>query len=139
MIYTIISNRYTEIILYLLFGGMTVLISVISFGFFYNIFNLTELVANAISWCIAVVFAFITNQKWVFKANTKEMNILKMQIIAFFAGRLFTFALEEVILFIFITQYKWDGIFVKSIAQIMVIMINYVVSKVWVFKKKVEE
>lgn len=124
-----------EIILYLFFGGLTFMVSVASFALFHVRLGLNELLANILSWIIAVLFAFFTNRIWVFQAKTKTFRELWEQMGAFFAGRLLTLGIEEVILLVFITWLEGDSMLVKIVAQVVVIVLNYVISKLWIFKK----
>ena len=124
-----------EIVLYLFFGGLTFLVSVFSFSLFHVQMNMNELVANVLSWILAVSFAFFTNRIWVFKAPTNNVASFLKQMCSFFAGRIFTLVIEEVILYIFITRLAFHSLTVKVSAQIIVILLNYVISKMIVFRR----
>lgn len=122
-----------EIILYLIFGFLTTVISILVFALFTEVIPLNELIANIISFIIAVLFAFLTNRRWVFKNNDKQPFLL--QGIKFYSARLITLLIEELIIFIFITLLTFNSLAVKTIAQIVIIVLNYILSKVFVFKK----
>lgn len=126
-------KKYKEQILYLFFGGLTTLISIGVFVFFTKVIPLDELIANIISWVIAVLFAFVTNRLWVFE-SAKDKGIIK-QILSFYAGRLATLGVEEVLLLVFIKLLSLNSIAVKTTAQIVVIILNYIISKIFIFKK----
>ena len=119
-------------LLYLFFGGLTFVISVITYAFFNVSLGMNELVANIFSWILAVLFAFFTNRIWVFDGKT---NGAKEFFVHFFGGRVATLVVEEVILFVFITKLGFGSMVVKIAAQIIVIVLNYVISKLWVFRK----
>ena len=124
-------TKYKEIILYLVFGVLTTIVGIITFYLFYRILGMHELIANIFSWILAVLFAYYTNAKWVFiNKNSNEASTL----IKFFAGRLFSFFVEEIILIIFVTKLGFDGVLIKVIAQVIVIVLNYIISKLFVFK-----
>lgn len=127
-------KRHKEILLYLLFGGLTMVVSIVSYAICNLKFEINELVANIISWILAVIFAFYTNRIWVFQATTNSFRDLLKQMFSFCSGRIVTLAVEESILFIFITCLQFNSILVKIIAQIVVVVLNYVISKLWVFK-----
>ena len=127
---------YKEIILYLFFGGLAFLVSIGTYGFFNQIMGMHELVANVISWIITVLFAFFTNRLWVFDAPVDSLIDFFKQMAFFFSGRLVTLLIEEVILFGFISCLSFPSMSVKIIAQVVVIVLNYVISKVVVFRKK---
>ena len=95
---------------------------------------MNEHIANIFSWILAVLFAFITNRIWVFNAPTNTNVEFVRQMLSFFGGRILTLVIEEIIIFIFITKLEFDSVIVKLIAQIIVIVMNYVVSKLFVFK-----
>lgn len=126
------KNR--EILLYILFGGLTFLVSIISFGLCNVTLHMNELVANVVSWIIAVTFAFFTNRIWVFAAPTKNVREFISQLVRFFGGRLLTLGIEEVILMLFVTMMGLNSMMIKVIAQVIVIVLNYVISKLVIFK-----
>ena len=124
-------SKNKEIILYLFFGVLTTIVSIVSFYLFYRILGIHEIISTIISWICAVLFAYYTNSKWVF--NNENIGN-KVTIVKFFAGRLFSLLLEEIIMIIFVTKLGFDGILIKTIAQVVVIVLNYIISKLFVFK-----
>lgn len=124
-----------QLILYTIFGNMTFLISIVSYAFLDIYMGMNELIANAIAWVFAVLFSYATNKKWVFKAPTPTKTALLMQLVAFFGGRFFTLLIEEGIILVFITILGFPSMWVKIIAQIVVVVLNYVISKLLVFKQ----
>ena len=128
------KNR--EVLLYLFFGGLTFLVSIGSYTFFYVGLHINELIANVFSWVLAVLFAYITNRIWVFQSRIKSKKGIVREMGFFFGGRVLTLIIEEAILFIFITNLHWNGVLVKIAAQIVVILLNYIISKLLVFRKK---
>ena len=127
-------NRNKEMILYLAFGIVTTIISISVFWFFTSVIPLNELVANVISFIVAVFFAFLTNRKWVFNVSDKQ-GFFK-DAVKFYLGRLLTLLIEEGIIFVFITLLSFDSLTVKITAQLIVIILNYIISKIFVFKQK---
>ena len=106
----------------------------------YVLFNVSwgmyELIANIFSWIITVLFAFFTNRIWVFQSRTNGTGEFVKQLFLFYAGRVITLMVEEVILLVFITWLGFSSVFVKVIAQVVVIVLNYVISKILIFKPK---
>jgi putative flippase GtrA len=98
--------------------------------------GLHELINNAICWIACVLFQFATNRIWVFDAKTHTVLQFVKQLLSFFAGRVFTLVIEEIILFVFIEICEFNTLAVKIIGQIVVIVANYVISKLFIFKKK---
>lgn len=128
--------RHKEILLYLFFGGLSFFVNVSSFLMLNSVFCMGELWANVIAWTVTVAFVYVTNKLWVFKVELETKSALLAQIVSFFAGRLATLALEEAILFVFIIRLACNTVVVKIIAQISVILMNYIVSKLLVFRSK---
>lgn len=125
-----------RVILYLIFGVLTTVINFIVFYYTNSILIINELIANVIAWIIAVIFAFITNKYIVFESKNNETKLFFKEMLSFFSSRLFTLLLEEAILFIFITIAKFDANIIKLIAQVLVIIFNYILSKFFVFNNK---
>lgn len=126
-------TKYKEQILYLIFGVLTTLLSIFIFYILNSVFFINELVANVVAWVLCVAFAFFTNRIWVFKQNDNDKKIL-YQIILFYLGRLSTLGIEEGILAIFAIWLKYDSLTVKIVSQVIVIVLNYIISKLIVFR-----
>lgn len=126
-------TRNKPILMYLFFGGLTTLISICTFVFFDSGLQFNILIANILSWIFAVSFAYITNRTWVFNSRAAGRGIIK-EMIAFFAGRLATLGLEEIILLVFVTLLGFNSTAIKIIAQVVVLVSNYIISKLFVFK-----
>ena len=130
-----IYNRYREQILYLVFGGLTTLISIITYAVFTELADINILIANILSWIISVAVAYATNKSVVFRPDKKGVAQVLTEALSFYAGRLLTLLIEEAILFVFIDLAKLPNMPVKIIAQIIIIVLNYIISKVFIFKK----
>ena len=130
--------KYKEIINYLIFGVLT---TVVSLGVYYicvytflNPENVVQLqIANIISWVAGVAFAYVTNRKFVFES--KEENKLK-EAGKFVTSRITTLLMDMAIMFIGVTLCKFNDKIIKLISQVVVIVMNYLLSKILVFKKK---
>lgn len=130
-----IKNK--EIIKYLIFGVLTTIISLLVYYTLTNTIlnpnNDLELqIANIISWIISVSFAYITNKLYVF--NAKNKNILK-EIIKFFSSRILTLILDIILMYIFVSLLKFNDQIIKLLITIIVIILNYILSKIFIFKK----
>ena len=125
-------KKYKEIINYLIFGVLTTLISIVTYAIFTKVFHIDYLISNVLSWIIAVLFAYITNKIYVFESKSKK-NI--KEITSFFFFRVVSLIIEMIILYIFVDILHVDDLVTKIIAQIIVIVSNYVFSKVFVFNK----
>ena len=127
-------KKYKEQLLYLFFGGLTTLLNIVLFWMLTRPIGLNALIANVIGWIICVLFAYVTNRTWVF--NNKAHNAAEVirECASFYIGRLSTLLLEEFVLWIGIDLLQINSMSVKIFAQILVIISNYVISKVFVFK-----
>ena len=130
-----IYNRYREQILYLVFGGLTTLISIFTYAVFTELADINILIANILSWIISVAVAYATNKSVDFRSDKKGVAQVLTEALSFYAGRLLTLLIEEAILFVFIDLAKLPNMPVKIIAQIIIIVLNYIISKVFIFKK----
>lgn len=128
-------KKNKEILLYVFFGGLTTVVSVASFFVANDILNIDVLIANIISWILAVTFAYVTNRVWVFGSKAVGKEIIK-EGVSFYVGRLTSLGIEEAILLIFVTLLSFNGVIVKVIAQFVVLLMNYFISKLLVFKNK---
>ena len=118
------------------FGGLTTLVSIASYVIFLKLLNDNALLANVISWIFAVSFAYVTNRIWVFQSRNHGFREILKEIVTFFLGRVATLLLEELILFVGINMLGIDKIVIKLIAQVIVLIGTYVISKFMVFGKK---
>ncbi len=120
-----------ELILYVVFGAFTFFVNLISYFFFADVLGTNYLVSNAIAWFLSVLFAYITNRIWVFES--KSPNILK-EMSLFFGGRIFSGVVDMLLMYTFIDLLVFDSSVAKIIGQIIVIILNYIFSKLIVFK-----
>lgn len=128
---------YKEVINYLIFGVLTTFVSLV----IYYALTLTMLdpnngyelqIANILSWIISVLFAYVTNRKYVFES--KNSNVLK-ELSCFFGARVITLIMDMFIMFVGVTLLKSNDKIFKLISQLIVIISNYLFSKMFVFKK----
>lgn len=129
-------KKYKSVLLYLFFGALTTLVSILSFYIAGTTVGINEHAANVISWILAVTFAFVTNRIWVFDARCDTKKEFLSQMRDFYVGRLATLGVEELILLVFVTLMKLNKNVIKIIAQLAILVLNYLVSKLFVFKNK---
>ena len=120
-----------ELVLYVLFGAFTFFVNVITYFFFQYVLGINYLISNILAWFLSVLFAYITNRKWVFESRSP--NILK-EMSLFFGGRIFSGAVDTALMYLFIDVLTLGNTFSKIVVQIIVIILNYVFSKLIVFK-----
>ena len=126
-----------EVILYIVFGVLTTLVSLVTYKLcvvtFLNAENALQLQsANIIAWIVSVAFAYVTNRKFVFES--KNSNKLQ-EASKFVTSRIATLLMDMLIMFIGVTLLKFNDGIIKLISQVVIIVANYVFSKIFVFKK----
>ncbi len=131
-------HKYEEIINYLFFGVLTTIVSLlVYYGLVFTILDpkspLQLQISNILSWCAGVLFAYFTNRRFVFKSNSE--NKVK-EFITFTSARIITLLLDMFIMFIFVTVLKGNDKIFKLVSQALVVIGNYILSKLVVFKRK---
>mgnify|MGYP003571591843 CR=1 FL=1 len=122
-----------EIFNYLISGFLGVIVSISSYST-CRFFNINILMSNIISWIIAVFFMYVTNKIFVFKSQTNSNYKLLQEFISFILARLFTLVVETLILFLCVNVIYINDIIAKVIAQVVIIILNYILSKFLIFK-----
>lgn len=128
--------KYKEQIAYLFFGIMTTVINFVVYFVLTNVFETNEFVANSIAWVVSVAFAFITNKLFVFESKNFNTKTLFKEITGFISARIASFGIEMIIMYIGISLLLINDIFVKIASNVVVIITNYVLSKLIIFKNK---
>ena len=130
-------KKYKEIINYLIVGGLTTLVSLVVYYLLVftilNPENSIELqIANIVSWIVSVIFAYFTNRKYVFES--KNSNKIK-EATKFTTSRISTLLLDMLIMYLGVSLLRFNDKIIKLISQVLVIVGNYILSKLFVFKK----
>lgn len=131
---TKIYNKYKEIINYLIAGVLTTAVSILSYELFKNIFNIHYIISNVLSWIIAVTFAYIVNSKYVFESNKKDKQKIK-EFVSFVSCRILSLLIETLSMYLMVDIIKTNSDIAKIIAQFIVLVLNYLFSKFFTFKK----
>lgn len=129
-------KKYKPMLMYLIFGVLTTCVNIITYAVCYNYLNISNVISNILAWIFAVLFAFITNKIWVFDSKSTEMKVLIFEIITFFTCRLATGVLDLAIMFVSVDILKLYPIIMKIISNVIVIILNYIASKLLIFKKE---
>ena len=136
-------QRYRELLSYLFFGGLTTLVNIAVYGLLARL-GLTTAVANACALAASILFAYVTNRLWVFESRTHGADALR-EFVRFILCRLGTGVVDELIMVagvdglgpvLFAEVPSLWGLSVKVFANIVVIVLNYVFSKLIIFRKK---
>lgn len=132
----LLKGRLLEVVNYIIFGILTTAINILVFGIANNTFEMKYLIANVLAWILSVIFAFITNKYFVFKSKSWEPTIWIKELISFFGTRAVTGLLDMGLMIILISFININELISKVIVNILVIVGNYFLSKLWVFNKK---
>ncbi len=127
-----------ETITYGIAGVSTTVVNFIAYHLFCNIIGIPNLIANAIAWVIAVSFAYVVNARWVFQDKQEDAAGESRKIIKFFGARVVTFGVEELGMFILVDLLHGPNLIMKAAVAVLVIILNYIFSKLFVFTKKNE-
>ena len=130
-------TRYREIILYVFFGGMTTVVDWAVSFLLYSL-NVNVHLSNTLAWCAAVLFAFVTNRTLVFESRARSFTAVSRELVTFSGGRVMTLLLQELIVFVFFDCLAWNKYLVKIIAAVLVVVANYFISKLIVFRRKAQ-
>ena len=135
-------RRHKEGMRYLIFGALTTIVNIISYTIFAKLIlkgikseSLRVNISEIIAFIIAVIFAYITNKLYVFESKTDGKKQLLKEITSFFSCRIFT----EIISILMMNMSVWfsiNDVFMKIVSNIVVIIVNFVFSKILIFKKK---
>lgn len=125
-----------EIITYGISGVLTTAINLISYYLCWNIFGIHNLIANIIAWVLAVTFAYFMNAIWVFNDKRQGAKEETVKMFKFYVARIFSLIVEEAGLFLFVEILHFSNMLVKCGLAVIVIVLNYVLSKLFIFNNK---
>ena len=128
--------KYKAFIAYAVFGVLTTVINIATYALCYKFLGIANVPSTIVAWLIAVLFAFITNKLYVFDSKSMDSKTVISELIKFMAARLATGGLDLLIMFIGVDVMHGPEIILKAASNIIVIILNYVLSKLVVFKKK---
>lgn len=127
-------KKNKEMLLYLFFGAGSFLISVLTYALMSELFQFKTTPSNAAAWGLSVTFAYITNRIWVFEKSAAEAKGIIKEIGKFVSGRIFSLIVENGLLYLLIDLLQLPNMPIKIAVSILIILLNYVISKLWVFK-----
>jgi putative flippase GtrA len=129
-------EKYWDVLAYLIFGVLTTVVNYLVYLPLYNGAGLSATASNAVAWVVAVAFAFLTNKPFVFKSHDWSAKTVFPELGKFLGCRIGSGLMETGIIFLFVDLLRWDGNIMKLATSVLVIILNYVGSKLLVFKKK---
>lgn len=129
--------KYKEVVNYLVFGVLSTIVNFLTYFIVAKLIGIDEVVSSGISWFCSVLFAYITNKLFVFDSKTETIKATIKEIISFFLARILSGALCDVGTFaIMVKVLHINDIVSKIVTQVMVVIMNYTLSKLIIFKKK---
>lgn len=131
-----IYNQFKEQILYIVFGVLTTAINIVAFFVCSRLINLGLIPSNVIAWILSVLFAFVTNKIYVFNSKNYNFSVVLRELIDFTISRGATGILDLVLMYLFVSVIGIEDMISKIIINIIVIVLNYILSKLYVFKNK---
>ena len=129
--------KYKEIINYLVFGGLATVVNFVTYFIVARLMGIDEVLSSGISWFFSVLFAYITNKLFVFESKTEGIKAILIEMGSFFLARIVSGILCDVGTFaIMVRVFNINDLFAKVVTQVMVVIVNYVFSKLIIFRKK---
>lgn len=129
------TEKYADVLSYLIFGALTTAVNYLIYLPCYNLLGWSAGFSNIIAWIGAVAFAFLTNKPFVFKSHDWSWKVVWPELTKFVGCRIGSGVLETGILLITVDCLCWNGNVWKLITAVLVVILNYVGSKLLVFKK----
>lgn len=128
-------KKYKSFIAYAVFGVFTTIVNIVTYNICYYKWDFSNTLSNIIAWLLAVTFAYLTNKAWVFESKLWTWQVLQKEIPAFISCRLATGVMDLIIMFVCVDILGWHALLMKLISNVLVIILNYVFSKLVIFKK----
>ena len=127
-------EKYRETVIYLVFGVLTTVVNYAVYIPLYNFVHLPASVCNGVAWVAAVAFAYVTNKLFVFESKSWNSGVLG-ELLRFVGSRVTSGVIETVSLLVTVDILGWNGNIMKLFLAVIVIVLNYILSKFFVFKK----
>ena len=128
-------EKYWDVLAYLIFGVLTTVVNYLVYLPLYNGAGLSATASNAVAWVVAVAFAFLTNKPFVFKSHDWSAKTVFPELGKFLGCRIGSGVLETAVIFVTVDLLSWNDMVMKIIMQITVVILNYIGSKLLVFRK----
>ena len=130
--------NFKQLVLYGIFGVLTTIINIVSYWALTRLFGLRVVTSTVLAWLAAVFFAYYTNRKYVFQSKNSSFFAVIFEAAYFFACRIATGLLDVVIMYVFADVLGLYDVAVKVVSNVIVVILNYVASKLFIFKGKKE-
>lgn len=137
--FKLIINKYREIIMYIIIGGCTTLVNIMTYTFMYKLLKININISNITSIIVSIIFAYFTNRVFVFNSKNKTYKSIFLEILKFVSSRLFTMLIEVYGVYLLVVINGNDELLGKIKVQFITLIINYIISKFIIFKKWCEK
>ena len=127
---------FRDVIPYLFFGVCTTLVNMAAYWLAAYPLGLSVPVSTVIAWVLAVLFAYVTNRRWVFHSEARTTSEILREMASFFSCRLATGLLDLGCMFLFVDVLHWNDLLIKALDNVLVVVLNYVASKLLIFRKR---
>lgn len=129
-------HKYYDILAYLVFGVLTTVVNYLVYLPCYNLLGMKAVVSNVIAWAVAVAFAYLTNKPFVFRSHDWSAQTVIPELTKFVGCRVASGAMESVIIFLTVDLFGWNGNVWKLLTSVLVVILNYIGSKLLVFRNQ---
>ena len=128
--------KYYDILAYLIFGVLTTVVNYLVYLPCYNLMGLPAVISNVIAWVVAVAFAYVTNKPFVFRSHDWSAKTVVPELTKFVGTRVASGGMESAIIWIAVDLLGGNGNLWKLLTSVLVVVLNYIGSKLLVFRKK---
>lgn len=128
-------EKYWDVLIYLVFGVLTTVVNYLVYVPCYHSLGMSATVSNVLAWIVAVAFAYVTNKPFVFHSHDWSMKTVGPELSKFVSCRVASGVLETGILLVCVDLMGWNGVIWKLVTSVLVVILNYIGSKLLVFTK----
>ncbi len=132
-------NKYKDLIPYIIFGVLTTIVNYVSYWIFAHPLGWSTVVSNMGAWILSVLFAYVTNRRWVFHSTASGTKEITKEFLSFLAARIGTGLMDTFIMWLCVDKLGWNDLIMKLASNVLVVILNYIFSKFFIFKKRDEK
>ncbi|QQE79061.1 GtrA family protein [Alicyclobacillus sp. SO9] len=130
------NSNFYSVIMYIIMGGFTTLVNFVVFWLFAAKLGIDYRIANTIAWVVAVLFAYVTNRTYVFKSHSKTKRQIAGELGSFVGFRFLSYLMDLGVMIVLISGFGVNESWSKIWTNVLVMIANYLFSKLFVFRKK---
>lgn len=128
-------RKYRELILYVVFGVLTTLVNWIAYWLLVDVLHVHYMASAFLSQVLAILFAYVTNRRWVFESSARGAKAVAVEMAKFFGARALSLVMDMLIMYVGVDLLSGNDKLVKVVSSVIVVIANYIFSKLFVFKK----